>query len=172
MLLLNWSLYKFFYAHSMEKAGKDLQAMVDQNKVDPAQLVTLKVPINNSYISIGGNETFERMEGSLEEDGTIYQFIKKRVYRDTLEVVCIPNNQQKALKKNNEALQKQLLQLALGGGKTKKGATEKNDTQDWFTQNLQHSWAAILLQDSFQSRNNNSHLLKGHLTKLYKPPIG
>jgi hypothetical protein len=97
LLLFNWFGYRLLLSFMAEKANTRLEAQLDQNNYDESQLVSLKIPIR--YISYySSSATFERVDGQIEINGIQYKYVKRRIYNDSLEVLCIPNREAMNLK--------------------------------------------------------------------------
>jgi hypothetical protein len=63
---------------------------LDHNFYNEADLTVMKVPLNLPYLS-GNWKEFERFDGSIELNGTHYNYVKRKVFNDTLILLCIPN---------------------------------------------------------------------------------
>jgi hypothetical protein len=73
-----------------DKAERQFESRLDHRQYDESQLISLKVPVTR--LSYYNNSTsFERADGQLEINGVPYQYVKRRIYDDTLELLCIPN---------------------------------------------------------------------------------
>ncbi len=67
-----------------------MERSLDENNYDDAQLITISVPLTK--ISYYNNSTqFERVDGQIELNGVQYKYVKRRLYNDSAELVCIPN---------------------------------------------------------------------------------
>ena len=66
-----------------------LLTSLDNDAYAEEDLITIKTPISLPYYS--NSETFERVDGTIEIRGTEYQYVKRRIYKDSLELLCLPN---------------------------------------------------------------------------------
>lgn len=99
MLLFNWVGYRFFTAYVENRSEMQFEAQLDNNSYDETQLISVKVPAAHlSYYN--SSKTFQRTEGQVEVNGIIYKYVKRRIFNDSLEILCIPN---KATMQLNEA---------------------------------------------------------------------
>jgi hypothetical protein len=89
VLLFNIVGYKFVANYFELKATNDLQESLYNKKYAESDLVTLKLPFVLPYTS--NSKEFESFEGNIDIKGINYQYVKKRIYNDTLELLCIPN---------------------------------------------------------------------------------
>ena len=74
-----------------DRAGKQLESMLDLSKYDESQLISIKVPASHlsGYTLLG---KFERVNGEIEIRGVQYKYVKKRFYNDSLEFICIADH--------------------------------------------------------------------------------
>jgi len=90
ILLFNWFGYRMLTFYMEEKASSDLTDQLFDNKYDETQLISLKVPVK--YLSYYQNsKEFESIDGKIEIGGVQYKYVKRRIYNDSLEVLCIPD---------------------------------------------------------------------------------
>ncbi len=89
ILLFNWVGYRFISDYFEAKAFDEMQANIDINNYSSSELISIKVPFSVPY---GRNSIqFEKVSGSMEIKGVSYQYVKRRFYNDTLELLCLPN---------------------------------------------------------------------------------
>jgi hypothetical protein len=105
ILLFNWAGYRFVVYFMEEKVNTELESALDNNEYNEAQLLSIKIPI--TYLPYYNNSaSFERINGHVEIEGTEYKYVKRRIFNDSLELLCIPNHAVMNLKKvNNEFFQ-------------------------------------------------------------------
>jgi len=97
MLLFNWVGYRFFTAYIEDKSDLKFEAQLDNNNYDETQLISIKVPVAHlAYYNTSKN--FERIDGQIESKGVVYKYVKRRIFNDSLEVLCIPNKTAMQLK--------------------------------------------------------------------------
>jgi len=94
-MLFNLFGYSMVADFLENRVSSEFQAQLDQDHYSEGDLIRIKVPLTIPYVS--GSLNFEKTEGSIEIKGISYQYVKKRIYRDTLEVLCLPNNAKTAL---------------------------------------------------------------------------
>jgi hypothetical protein len=106
-----------------EKSTIDMQVNLDQKKFNEAQLVSFKLPLNQPYII--NTDGYESLEGNMDYNGVNYQFVKKRIINDTLEIVCIPNMTRTEIDNNNENFAKQLSDIVNTSTSKKSGGSQQ-----------------------------------------------
>lgn len=72
-----------------------LQSRVDRQQYDRSQLILVKVSVTHlSYYN--SSPEFERVDGQIEIGGVPCEYVERRIFNDSLEFLCLPN--QAALK--------------------------------------------------------------------------
>lgn len=90
ILLFNWVGYRVFVSYIEDWENSRLEAQLDDNEYNESKLISLKVPA--TYLSYYTNsKSFERVDGQIEINGISYKYVKRRLYNDSLELLCIPN---------------------------------------------------------------------------------
>lgn len=85
----------------MRQSDVRLEQQLDKNIYSEKELIEVKVPLNTPYIS--NSPGFERYNGAIEVNGVHYNYVKRKIYNDTLYLLCIRNTQktQLCITKNN-----------------------------------------------------------------------
>ena len=87
--------YKLLSGYFAEKADQKIGYTIAQNGFDTNELILVKKAVNLPYYNLSTN--FETKEGTIEIDGTYYNFVKSRVVNDTLELLCLPNTEKNSV---------------------------------------------------------------------------
>jgi len=104
ILLFNWYGYRIVADYFENKASVEMQAQLDVNNYAEADLISIKVPVSLPY---GPNsQNFEKVEGNIDIHGVNYQYVKRRIYNDTLELMCIPNTEKTTIKNARDEFSK------------------------------------------------------------------
>ncbi len=93
-----------------KKAISDMQTALYENKYDESELVSFKTALNQPYVT--NTDGYDYIDGEMDVNGTYYQYVKMRIYNDTLEVLCIPNYTKSSISEKKHELSKQLTDLA------------------------------------------------------------
>jgi hypothetical protein len=89
-LLFNWLGYQLLTSLLEERANRRLETALDNNEYNESDLISIKIPV--SYLPYYNNSsTFERIDGQVEIQGLEYKYVKRRIYQDSLELLCVPN---------------------------------------------------------------------------------
>ena len=88
ILFFNLAGYRVV-AHFLEqRLDAQLEARLDVDQYDEAQLIQLKIPLHLPYQTAWAN--FERCDGEIKRDGITYKYVKRKLSGDTLYLKCIP----------------------------------------------------------------------------------
>jgi hypothetical protein len=108
VLLFNIVGYKFVANYFELKATRDLQSLLDQNNYSDADLISFKFQSSLPYHL--NSKEFESMNGNIDINGVNYQYVKKRFYNDSLEILCIPNIVNSSIKNTQNDFAKQFIE--------------------------------------------------------------
>jgi hypothetical protein len=91
ILAFNWCGYRL-YISAMEDAANDrLESRLDENDYDESELITVKIPAP-ALPYYTNSKFFERVDGRIEVNGLQYKYVKRRLYNDTIEILCISDH--------------------------------------------------------------------------------
>lgn len=100
VFLFNMVGYKLFFFYMEEAADRCVEARLDMLSDGDKQLIEVKIPINLPYHT--NWKDFERVDGEVAFKGAIYKFVKRKVYRDTLILLCIDYKEKLNIQKSSE----------------------------------------------------------------------
>ena len=109
VLLFNLAGYSFLFQFLMAKADTQAVAQLDETLYNDNDLLEVKMPLNMPYIT--GSNSFERVDGQLEYGGVHYNYVKRKVSRDTVYILCLPNVSKTRLCKAKAAYGKEAADL-------------------------------------------------------------
>ena len=90
ILLFNWFGYRLVLGYWQEQSKSELEARLDVNDFDESQLIMIKIPVTHlAYYNT--SPQFVRVTGSVEINGMEYKYVKRRLYNDSLELFCVPD---------------------------------------------------------------------------------
>jgi hypothetical protein len=130
---------------------------LDNNRYDETQLISIKIPVT-SLPYYNNSKSFERTDGQIEISGIEYNYVKRRIYNDSLELLCIPNRMAMQLRSAKDDFFKLINDLQGLSKKTNQhGNTYKSFSLDNFTLNdffsLNFSGRLILKNNFYYSEN-------------------
>ena len=84
-----------------ERADWQLESQLDLRHYDESALVSIKLPA--THLAYYNNSAFfERVDGQIEINGIPYQYLERRIYNDSIELLCIPNQMALELRLSRE----------------------------------------------------------------------
>jgi hypothetical protein len=89
VLLFNWVGYRILSDYFEHRADFVMEQKLDNSEYDESQLVELKIPLKLPYQN--NWQEFERFDGEIEVDGIHYKYVKRKVYNDSLVLLCLPH---------------------------------------------------------------------------------
>jgi hypothetical protein len=104
LLLFNWFGYRLLVTFLQDQTRKALELRLDGNDYDDSQLVSIRIQVNHlSYYN--ASDQFERVDGSIDIDGVNYKYVKRRLFKDSAELLCLPDHDAMKLRAfNNDFL--------------------------------------------------------------------
>ena len=82
--------YRFVFDSMENAASTRLVEQLDNEQYDESKLIEMRVPLPMPYQTNWSD--FERYNGEIEIEGVHYNYVKRKVYNDTLILLCIPNH--------------------------------------------------------------------------------
>ena len=120
--LFNLGGYTMAFRYFMYTAETGLTRQLEKNNYNNADLVAIRIPLHLPYVQ--NNSRFERVDGSVENNGVQYNYVKRRVYNDTLYILCLPNQQKTSLVKEKARFAGEVTDFA-GSKKDKESSAKK-----------------------------------------------
>jgi hypothetical protein len=102
LLLFNWYGYRFVTSYLQKKADGQLEARLDVNDYNEAELLEIRIPLNMPYQN--NSSSFERHYGEINLDGKIYTYVKRKIEDGYLVLKCISNDVKQKIKKADNIL--------------------------------------------------------------------
>lgn len=124
LLLFNWCGYRWVINIVQQQADSKLEAQLDRDEYDEAQLIEIKVPVNMPYQTDWAG--FERYDGEIEVNGIHYKYVKRKVQDGQLVLKCIPNHTRQRLESAKEDLFKISNDLQQDNAAKKTGVPHSN----------------------------------------------
>jgi len=87
--LFNLAGYPLLFGYLSKQSVRKLTTSIEHHDYKEAQLVEVKVKLNLPYLT--SQEAYENLEGDITINDHHYNYVKRKVCRDTLYLVCLPN---------------------------------------------------------------------------------
>lgn len=170
ILLFNWVGYRLVFGYFEAKADTRLELALDNNDFNESDLITIKVPTNLPYYN--NSSEFSRVDGEINVNGVHYKYVAKRIYNDSIELRCIPNEAKMQLQNAKD----QYLQAAydLEQNTTDKKQTNstalKMLTVEYFDHKNQWGLVSLSMREVISPIDYTSSLLTCFLPVAEQPP--
>ncbi len=95
ILFFNWFGYRLLTSFLQDRANVSLKLQLDNNKYDESQLISIKIPANLPYYT--NSKNYDRVDGQISINGKPYNYVKRRLFNDSLEYLCIASEEKTRL---------------------------------------------------------------------------
>jgi hypothetical protein len=89
ILLFNFYGYRLMIDCMQNQHAALLESKLDNQQYSDDELISIKTPLNLPYYT--SSSDYERAYGSVDVNGVLYEYVKRRVNQDTLELLCLPD---------------------------------------------------------------------------------
>lgn len=89
VLLFNLCGYRLVIDYMQQQHDEKLTAQLDNEEYANEDLISIKTALSMPYYT--ATMDFERVDGSIRIDGVEYNYVKRRIINDSLELLCLPN---------------------------------------------------------------------------------
>ena len=96
LFAFNWFGYRLVYDYVQQKNNQKLEVLLDNDSFSEEHFVELKIPVQHLAYQ-NSQAAYERYNGEIELNGTIYKYVKRKLAGDTLYLVCIINTKKMRL---------------------------------------------------------------------------
>ena len=97
ILVFNWVGYRLFSDFLLYRSDVKLEARLDKNDYKESELIQIKIPLTLPYQL--NWKSFERFDGEIDVDGIHYKYVKRKIYNDSLILLCLPNKSKQKIEK-------------------------------------------------------------------------
>ena len=110
IFLFNTIGYKAAFYYLEAEADARLEAKIKTIDENDSQLIAVKIPINLPYQTDW--REFESIDGEMTFKGKTYKYVKRKVLRDTLILLCIKHEEKSELQQSSADYFKKINDLA------------------------------------------------------------
>ncbi|HKG69981.1 MAG TPA: hypothetical protein VKA92_14000, partial [Segetibacter sp.] len=90
LFLFNLFGYRILFNYEQQQSDVRLEASLDKQDYNDADLVTIKVPLSLPYVN--NQQNFERVDGEITVNGKILKYVKRKIADGNLILLCLPND--------------------------------------------------------------------------------
>lgn len=161
--------YRIVASFLESRENNKMELSLDENDYSEKQLISIKQPVNLPYYQ--NSSAFQRVDGEIEIAGILYKYVKCRIFNDSLEMLCIPNN----AKMKIQAAKADFSKLASDFQQTnnkKKSSSESKSFQKTIS-DFEEQQTAVVLRLKLSSSNyfiRNSSFVNDQFTRSAEQP--
>jgi len=169
IMLFNLCGYRLLIHYLHSKSAAQLSAQIDNNEYNDATLISIKTPLSLPYYT--NNETYERVDGVITIQGEHYNYVKRRVFNDSLELLCLPNTTKTKLDKVEADFSKSVADDGRSAQKnSKKTVVVKNVLPEFCEQNMPGNGIPEIASTLSEISSITFYIPKIYLAVLTPPP--
>lgn len=158
--------YSWTVTYMIEKQHLHKEALVDKEQYAEHELISFKSAIQLPYYA--NSETFEKVHGAVEVDGVVYRYVKRRIFNDSLELLCLPDaSKQKLLHAQHEFFKLSVDHPVNNKNKT---TVTKLSLPDWYHSNNHFEPEQFDCEQAFTTHSYISAIRDGHSMTSEQPP--
>lgn len=168
LLLFNLVGYTLAFNFFQAQSHRALSQQVDNNDYDQEDLVEIKIPLNLPYMST--NTDFERIDGTVESGGVYYNYVKRKIDRDTLYMLCLKNERSTQLEKSKNDFRAGVHDFSTQK-KNKESTTKSNPVSEYFdTKQIVPEFSNIHFSYASIKTAGTCLLVNAYIESLTHPP--
>lgn len=166
ILLFNFYGYRLMIDCMQDRYAIVLESQLDKEQYDDAALISIKTPLHLPYYT--SSSAYERAYGSVEVNGVTYEYVKRRVHQDTLELLCLPNQTKTQL----QHAKNEFFKMSVDGTsqQDKKSNTVKISLPDFCQDVPAFAFAALPGNSQTFYASNTAFLMADYSSKGEQPP--
>ncbi|HSB93418.1 MAG TPA: hypothetical protein VLC28_09885 [Flavitalea sp.] len=171
ILLFNWVGYRLMTSILQQQADTELQSSVEQNRYNDDDLVEIRVPLNLPYQTDW--KEFQSYDGNINVDGVEYRYVKRKVEKGELVLLCIPNHSKAHLATARDRFFMLVNDLQHNGHSKSEGKQAhivKSPVTEYFHEQNSPYVKAYIESNPIKFIEKQNHLLHGFDHALIKPP--
>lgn len=169
LFFFNLAGYRIWFYYAQQAADIQLEASLDKEEYNEAELITIKVPLSLPY-QTNWND-FERVDGEINLDGIIYKYVKRKVSNGELILMCLPDHQKMHLQTAKDSFFKFANDLQNAGSKkTTNTIAFKNVFSDFEHQKNEWLHVFIDVEKKYDFPRNNFIVTPRAHTSPEQPP--
>ena len=161
--------YTFVFQYLIHRSDVQLVKQMYDNKANSKRFVELKVPVNMPTIQDWAE--YEHIEGQIQLNNTYYNYVRLKMTRDTMYLICLPNNTKASLEKANVILAKNINDIPISKKGTTNPLTKKvNLVYDNVDEVMQYSYTPVSKLVKISTTLHQSYLSNPYIESPGKPP--
>lgn len=122
LFLFNLFGYRVLFNYEQQQSDILLEATLDKQDYNDADLITIKVPLSLPYVN--NQQSFERVDGEITVNGKILKYVKRRITDGNLILLCLPDHNKMRIESAKDEFFKYANDLVQNNQSKKSGNTQ------------------------------------------------
>lgn len=166
--LFNLGGYSLVFHYFIYQSEERFVQQLEQNRYNESELVQISIPLHLPYLQ--NSNGFEQIEGSFENNGTEYNYVKRMVHNDTLYIMCLPNKQKTQLEESKSNYAGKVNDFA-NNKKDRESSSKKASPGAEYNNTIAEYRFITLITESAQQNDNGAYPLHSlHSNTPEHPP--
>ncbi len=131
--IFNLGGYRVWFYFEQKKSNANIEASLDKDEYNEAELITIKVPLSLPYQNDA--KDFERISGEVNFNGKMYKYVKRKIENGEFVLLCLPDKNRMQIEKTKDDFFKNTNDLVQNSNSKKsdnsKSLTFKNASGDY-----------------------------------------
>jgi len=158
-----------YLEYLIDKNERTVVAKIDKGDYENSQLIEIKVPLRAPYYS--SSAAYERYYGEVTIDGRNYNYVERKVFGDTVYLLCLPDYTKNKLQKAKKDLGENQANTPAGPKKAADPVAKKQTFQNEYDQ----YWTGIKIEKQVMAKAGvpqqpAERLIAGFAKVPVKPP--
>ncbi|HEX8279456.1 MAG TPA: hypothetical protein VF540_12205 [Segetibacter sp.] len=132
LFLFNLFGYRILFNYEQQQSDVRLEASLDKQDYNEADLVTIKVPLSLPYVN--NQQNFERVDGEITVNGKILKYVKRKITDGNLILLCVPNDNKMRIESAKEEFFKYANDLMQNNHSNKSSNTKSGVSKNLMTE--------------------------------------
>lgn len=173
LFLFNLFGYRILFNYEQQQSDVRLEASIDKQDYNDADLVTIKVPLSLPYVN--NQQNFERVDGEITVNGKILKYVKRKIADGNLILLCLPNDNKMRIESAKEEYFKYANDLVQNNhskksNNTKSGVSKNLMTEYYMNPFSDYAPAFSVRMHTYNNTSQSKFLPPSHYTLPERPP--
>ncbi|THU39647.1 hypothetical protein FAM09_14215 [Niastella caeni] len=167
--LFNIAGYTLLFDYFIQQSDRQFIQQLDNNQYNDSELIEVKIALHTPYLTSWSD--YERIDGEAEVNGVYYNYVKRKIYNDTLYLLCLPNKNKTQLNAARIDYANKVNDVPANADDT--GALKKNPAGSEYQQPLNQFTVSLpATATGKQMQDPASSVLQSIITGPFHPPQG
>lgn len=172
LFLFNLFGYRILFNYQEQQSDVRLEASLDRQDYNDADLITIKVPLSLPYIN--NQQNFERIDGEITVNGKILKYVKRKIADGNLVLLCLPNQNKMRIASAKDEFFKYANELVQHNQSKKPGNTKSGMFKNLLSEyNINYSYYLSVVYSisyTYNTAAQSKFLPSSHYSLPEQPP--